>query len=89
MDNRINQIRRRISTLRTGMARVEVIMRDQINHDLDCTDAGMRLMAMRTELASLIADLKAAGGVDPLPTVEERLRANHRPPQKPKTDTRR
>lgn len=49
----------------------------------------MRLMMMRTELASLIADLKAAGGVDPLPTVEEPLRANHRPPQKPKTDTRR
>jgi hypothetical protein len=89
MDNRINEIRRGISTLRSGMARVEAVMRDQINHDLDCTEAGTRLMAMRTELASLIADLKAAGGVDPLPTVEERLRANHRPPQKPKVTSQR
>jgi hypothetical protein len=89
MDNRINEIRRRISTLRSGMARVEAVMRNQINYDLDCTEAGTRLMTMRTELASLIADLKAAGGVDPLPTVEERLKANHRSPQKPKTDTRR
>jgi hypothetical protein len=89
MNNRINEIRRGISTLRSGMARVEVIMRDQINRDLDCTEAGTRLMAMRTELASLIAELKAAGGVDSLPTVEERLKANHRPHKKPKTDTRR
>ncbi len=89
MDNRINEIRRKISTLRSGMARVEAVMRDQINHDLDCTEAGMRLMAMRTELASLIAGLKAAGGVDPLPTVEERLRANYRPPQKPKVTSHR
>jgi hypothetical protein len=89
MDNRINEIRRRISTLRTGMARVEVIMRDQINHDLDCTESGMRLMAMRSEVASLITELKAAGGVDSLPTVEERLRANYRPPQKPKITSHR
>jgi chorismate mutase len=89
MDNRINEIRRRISALRSQMARVEVIMRNQINHDLDCTEASVRLMAMRTELASLIADLKAAGGVDPLPTVEERLKATYRPPQKPKISSQR
>jgi chorismate mutase len=89
MDNRINEIRRRISTLRSGMPRVEAIVRDRINHDLDCTEAGMRLMAVRTELASLIAELKAAGGVDPLPTVEERLRANYRPLQKPKVTSHR
>ena len=89
MDNRINEIRRRISTLRSEMARVEVIMRNQIKHDLDCTEAGTRLMAMRSELALLIADLKAAGGVGPLPTVEERLRANYRPPQKPRIASQR
>jgi chorismate mutase len=89
MDNRINEIRRKISTLRTGMARIEAIMRDQINRDQDCTDTGMRLMTMRAELASLIAELKAAGGVNPLPTVEERLRANYRPPLKPKVTSHR
>jgi chorismate mutase len=89
MDNRINEIRRRISTLRSGMARVEAVMRDRINHDRDCTEAGTRLMAMRMELASLIAELKTAGGVDPLPTVEERLKENYRPPQKPKVTSHR
>jgi hypothetical protein len=44
---------------------------------------------MRSELASLIADLKAAGGVGPLPTVEERFRATYRPPQKPKISSQR
>ena len=89
MDNRINEIRCRISALRSRMARVEVIMRDQINHDLDCTEAGTRLMAMRTELAALIAGLRAAGGVEALPTVEERLRANYRPPHKAKMTSQR
>jgi hypothetical protein len=89
MDNRINEIRRKVSALRSGMARVELVMRERINHDLDCTEAGTRLMAMRSELASLIAGLKAAGGVDPLPTVEERLKENYRPPQKPKISSQR
>jgi chorismate mutase len=89
MDNRINEIRRKINALRSGMASAEVIMRDQINHDLDCTEAGTRLMAMRSELAALVAELKAAGGVDPLPTVEERLKASYRPPQKPKISSQR
>jgi hypothetical protein len=42
----------------------------------------MRLMAMRQELAALIGDWKAAGGRDRLPTVEVRLKENHRPPAK-------
>ena len=89
MDNRINEIRGRISALRAEMARVEAVVRDQINHDRDCTDVTTRLMALRADLASLIADLKAAGGVNPLPTVEERLKANYRPPQKPKMTSHR
>lgn len=84
MDNRINEIRRKISFLRAEMTRVEETMRDQIRRDLDCTESALLLMAMRTELAALVADWKAAGGSDPLPTIEERLKANHRPAQKPK-----
>ncbi len=84
MDNRINEIRRKISFLRAEMMLVEETMRDQIRHDLDCTESALLLMAMRTQLAALVADWKAAGGSDPLPTIEERLKANHRPAQKPK-----
>jgi hypothetical protein len=88
MDNRINEIRRRISVLRAEMAHVEETMRDQIRHDLDSTDSALRLMDMRQELAALVADWRAAGGSDPLPTIEERLKASHRPPQKLKTAAR-
>jgi len=88
MDNRINEIRRKISSLRAEMVRVEDAMRDQIRHDLDCTESALLLMAMRTQLASLVADWKAAGGSDPLPTIQERLTANTRPAQRSKTATR-
>jgi len=37
MDNRINEIRRKMSVLRADMVRVEDTMRDQIRHDLDST----------------------------------------------------
>ena len=88
MDNRINEIRRKISFLRTEMMRVEDAMRDQIRHDLDSTESALQLMAMRTELAALVAEWKAAAGSEPLPTIQERLKANNRPIQKPKTVTR-
>jgi chorismate mutase len=88
MDNRINEIRRKISSLRAQMVRVEDAMRDQIRHDLDSTESALQLMAMRTELAALVADWRAAGGSEPLPTIQERLKANNRPAQKPKTATR-
>ena len=88
MDNRINEIRRKISSLRAQMVDVEDNMRDQIRHDLDSTEAALRLMAMRTELAALVAEWKAAGGSEPLPTIQERLKANNRPAERPKTATR-
>ena len=88
MDNRINEIRRKISSLRAEMMDVEATIRDQINHDLDCTEASLRLMAKRAELLVLLGEWKAAGGSDRLPTVEERLKENHRPPEKRQEPTR-
>jgi hypothetical protein len=88
MDNRINEIRRKMSVLRAEMVRVEDIMRDQIRHDLDSTESALRLMDMRKELAALVTVWRAAGGSDPLPTIEERLKTSHRPAQKPKTAAR-
>jgi chorismate mutase len=82
MDNRINEIRRKISALRTDMVEVEGGIRNQIKHDLDCTESALRLMAMRRELVALIGDWKAAGGGDRLPTVEVRLKETHRSPEK-------
>ena len=88
MDNRINEIRRKMSVLRAEMVRVEDTMCDQIRHDLDSTDSALRLMDMRKELAALVTAWRAAGGSDPLPTIEERLKASHRPTARPKTAAR-
>jgi hypothetical protein len=89
MDNRINEIRREISLLRAEMVRVEEAMHDKIRHDLDSTETALHLMAMRADLAALVADWKAAGGSEHLPTIEERLKTNNRPAQKPKTASHR
>jgi hypothetical protein len=88
MDNRINEIRRKISDLRSEMMRIERAMRDQIKHDLDCTGSALRLMALRTEMIALVSEWRAAGGSEPLPTTQERLKANNRPAQKPQAVTR-
>jgi hypothetical protein len=87
MDNRINEIRRKMNVLRADMVRVEDAMRDQIRRDLDSTESALRLMEMRKELATLVADWRAAGGSEPLSTIQERLKANNRPAPKPKTAT--
>ncbi|MBR0872727.1 hypothetical protein JQ633_20360 [Bradyrhizobium tropiciagri] len=73
MDNKINEIRRKISTLRAEMTLVEATIRDQVNRDVDCSEASYRLMAMRAEVAELIGRWRAAGGSASLPTVRERL----------------
>ena len=64
MDNRINEIRRKISALRAEMARVEETMRNQINQDLDCTESALRLMALRADILLLVDEWKVAGGSD-------------------------
>lgn len=88
MDNKINETRSRISSLRAEMMEVEATIRDQIDHDLDCTEASLWLMAKRAELLVLLGEWKAAGGSGRLPTVKERLKENHRPREKLNRPTR-
>ena len=54
MDNRINQIRKKISALRFEMLNVEAAMHNQIAHDLDLTDTSTRLMALRAGMVALV-----------------------------------
>jgi chorismate mutase len=89
MDNRVNEIRRKISVLRAEMVRVEHAMHDQIRRDLACTDSALQLIAMRRQLAVLVAEWKAAGGSESLPTIAERLKANSRPAKQPSALARR
>ena len=79
MDNRLNEIRKKISAFRAEMRVAETEMRKQIAHDRDCTATGTRLLAMRKDLALMIEEFTALGGAVPLPTVDERLKENYRP----------
>ena len=62
------------------MLAIEDSIRDQINHDLDCTEASLRLMALRREMVELVQ--QRTGDDDRCPTVEERLKENYRSPAK-------
>ena len=79
MDNRINEIRRKISVLRVEMMDLDQTVRTQIREDRDCTEAALALMARRKELVVLIGEWKAAGGGDRLPNAPERLAQQARP----------
>jgi hypothetical protein len=79
MDNRINEIRRKISVLRAEMMDLDQAVRTQVKEDRDCTQAALVLIARRKELVVLIGEWKAAGGGDRLPNPQERLAQQARP----------
>ncbi len=66
MDNSINQIRKKISVLRSEMLEVEAVMHGQVAYDLDCSEASTRLMAMRAALGVLVNERKALGDRTPV-----------------------
>jgi hypothetical protein len=72
MDNKINKIRKQIRLLRCKMLEAEASMRDQIRHDLDCSETAVRLMAMRSEMVGL-TEQRAALGDSREPIEIERL----------------
>jgi chorismate mutase len=74
MDNRLNKIRKEMNLLREEMRCAEAIMHDQIGRDQDSTEAAVRLLEMRMQLAAKIAEWTAMGGLAILPTVEQRLK---------------
>jgi hypothetical protein len=82
MDNKINEIRRKISGLRARMLDVEGSIRDQVNRDLDCTETSLQLMEMRRQMVGLIKQRDALGGQETCPNIAERLRENYRPVRK-------
>jgi hypothetical protein len=74
MDNRINEIRRKISALRLEMAAVEASVRDLVNRDRDCTERAQAQMDLRRKINLLIGEWKAAGGGGVLPDIRDRVR---------------
>jgi hypothetical protein len=84
MDNRLNELRRKISALRLKMLDMEVSIRDQVNNDQDCTETALQLMGMRRELTAVVGEWSLHGGGERLPTIPQRLRENYRAAQKRK-----
>jgi hypothetical protein len=78
MDNKINEIRRKISSLRCEMLSLEDAIRIQVNRDEDCSEAAFRLMDMRRQVVVLIGQRNALGGYERALNVEERLKADYR-----------
>jgi hypothetical protein len=78
MDNRINQIRRKIVTLRAAMLALQDDIRREVNDDLDCLASCQTLMTMRLQMIELIRLRDAMGGFEARPDIAERLRENRR-----------
>ena len=73
MDNKLNEIRRKIRFLRAEMLGAEDNVRKRINRGEDCAEGAMHVMAMRVVMLGLIAERNRLGGEERLLNVDERL----------------
>ena len=78
MDNKINEIRKKISLLRSEMLTLEDAIRTQVDRDEDCSETAFRLMEMRGQMVALVRQREALGGYERMLNVEERLKADYR-----------
>ena len=78
MDNKLNEIRRKIKYLRAEMLSAEDNIRKQVNRAEDCSEAAMHLMAMRVAMLGLIGERNRLGGEERLLNVDERLKLDVR-----------
>jgi len=74
VDNKLNEIRRKIKFLRADMLRAEGHIRYQVNRGEDCSEAAVHLMSMRVTLLGLIGERNRLGGEERLLNVDERLK---------------
>ena len=78
MDNKLNEIRRKIRFLRSEMLGTEDNIRKQVNRAEDCSEAALHLMAMRVAMLGLIGERNRLGGEERLLNVDERLKLDVR-----------
>jgi len=78
MDNKLNEIRRKIRFLRGEMLGAGDHIRQQVNRDEDCSVAAVRLMSMRGAMLDLIRERNRLGGEERLLNVDERLKLDVR-----------
>jgi hypothetical protein len=78
MDNKLNEIRRKIRFLRAEMLSAEDNIRKRVNRDEDCSEASVHLMSMRAAMLGLIGERNRLGGEERLLNVDERLKVEAR-----------
>ena len=78
MDNKLNEIRRKIRFLRSEMLGAGDTIRQQVNRDEDCSAAAIRLMSMRVAMLGLISERNRLGGEERLLNIDERLKLDVR-----------
>ena len=78
MDNKLNEIRRKIRVLRTDMLVASDYIRQQVNRDEDCSASAVRLLTMRGAMLGLIRERNRLGGEERLLDVDERLKLDVR-----------
>jgi hypothetical protein len=78
MDNKLNEIRRKIRFLRADMLSAEDNIRKRVNRDEDCSEAAVHLMSMRVVMLGLIGERNRLGGEERLLNVDERLKLDVR-----------
>jgi hypothetical protein len=78
MDNKLNEIRRKIKILRQVMLGAEDDIRKQVDRDEDCSEAAVHLMSMRVVMLGLISERNRLGGEERLLDVDERLKLDVR-----------
>jgi hypothetical protein len=78
MDNKLNEIRRKIRFLRAEMLSAEDNIRKRVNRDEDCSEAAVHLMSMRVVMLGLIGERNRLGGEERLLNVDERLKLDVR-----------
>jgi hypothetical protein len=66
MNNRINELRKEIRLLRAAMLEAEAAMRDQIQHERDCSETALLLLAMRGVMSGLACERGRLGDREPI-----------------------
>jgi hypothetical protein len=79
MDNKLNEILRKISRLRAEMLSLQDAIRLSVNNGLTWSEMATRLMAAQAEMMGLIRQRNAIGGIEASPAFAARLRPSHRP----------
>jgi hypothetical protein len=83
MDNKLNEIRRKIRVLRAEMLAAGDNIRKQVDRQEDCAVAATHLMAMRAAMVGLVSERNRLGGEERLLNVDERLKLDVRAVRKP------